>query len=291
MSVGLIGIGRMGEPITRRLLQAGQALTVWSRTNEHAERLRPAGARIASAADVVFAQSQTVLMMLRNEAAVDSVLARDTPRFAEWVHGRRLVQMGTVAPTWSQRFAEDVALAGGSYVEAPVSGSRIPAENGQLLGMLAGDAACLDAVASLLAPVCRRFIRCGTVPRAMQLKLAVNHYLIGLVCTLAEAVRAATQTGLPLNLLVEALTLSPMASAVMQHKLALFAAGEFPAQASIADVTHVSELVCAQAEAAGAPSPIMNQCLRWFESALARGDGDLDMAAVLHERAGLEATN
>lgn len=281
MTIGFLGIGRMGEPMARRLLQSGQALWIWSRNPRHAASLQPDGARLATSVEGVFANCETVLLMLRDEHAIDSVLKRGTAGFAAMTQGHRLVQMGTVDPLWSQQLASDLAATGARYVEAPVSGSRSPAERGELIGMLAGTTAEIGDLELLLAPVCQTFIRCGNVPEAMQLKLAVNHYLVGMVCVLAEAVQSAARTGIPLSRLATSLGLGPMASEVMRGKLAQFVSGDFAARASIADVTHVAELVLAQAERAHAPSPLLQQCLVSLLRARADGRGDLDMAAVL----------
>ncbi|WP_170113292.1 NAD(P)-dependent oxidoreductase [Ahniella affigens] len=290
MTVGFIGIGRMGEPIARRLLQSGQPLVVWSRTPHHADTLRADGGIVASSSEALLGTCETVLLMLRDEAAIDAVLARGSKTFARLTRDHCIVQMGTVDPLWSQRFGEDLTAAGARYVEAPVSGSKIPAERGTLLGMLAGAESDLERIEMLLAPVCQTFIRCGAVPQAMQLKLAVNHYLVGMVCVLSEAVQSARRTGIPLARLASALNLGPMASPVMQTKLQQFVQNDFAAQAAIDDVMHVAELVLAQAERAGAPSPLMQQCHEHLVRAHARGFGQLDMAAVLNHPPALAST-
>jgi 3-hydroxyisobutyrate dehydrogenase len=90
----------------------------------------------------VFARCEVVVLILADEAAQDEVLGRGTDRFAGLVRGRILVSAGTAAtaaPAYSEGLAADVAAAGGRYVEAPVSGSRLPAERGELLAMLAGE--------------------------------------------------------------------------------------------------------------------------------------------------------
>ena len=111
--------------------------------------------------DEVFREARIVLLMLMNGEVVDEVLGRGTPRFAELVDDRIVVHMGTTAASYSLGLGEDVVAAGGTYVEAPVSGSRVPAENGQLVGMVAGPADAVDEVVPLLAPVCATTVRCG----------------------------------------------------------------------------------------------------------------------------------
>ena len=90
-------------------------------------------------------------------------------------------------------------------VEAPVSGSRTPAENGELVAMLAGDPDAVAEVRPLLAPMCRQTFLCGAVPGALHMKLAVNLYLITMVTGLAEAAHFAGQHGLDLERFVAVL--------------------------------------------------------------------------------------
>ena len=134
--------------------------------------------------------------------------------------------MGTTAAAYSQQLATDTARAGGRYVEAPVSGSRVPAEAGQLVGMVAGLDDAVDLVLPLLDPVCSSVVRCGEVPKATRLKLAVNLFLITQVTGLVEAFHFAALNGLDPDLFRSAVDAGPMASAVSRLKLGQLVAGE-----------------------------------------------------------------
>src|SRR6267154_1387603 len=97
----------------------------------------------------------------------------------------------STSPAYSRELEADIRSVGGHYVEAPVSGSRKPAEAGQLVAMLAGDADAIADVRPLLTPMCRETMICGPVPNALLMKLSVNLFLISLVTGLAEAAREA----------------------------------------------------------------------------------------------------
>lgn len=270
----------MGEPMARNLLRAGVPLRVWNRSPGAFDALAAAGVRVAASPDDLFAHADTVLLMLRGETAIDSVLGRGTEAFAARLAGRRVVHLGTTSPEYSEQLAREITAAGGRYVEAPVSGSRGPAEHGALVGMVAGATADVDAILPLLAPLCRRVIRCGPVPGALRLKLAVNHYLITTVAALAEAAAAAAAIGVDAALWREVLDAGPMASEVSRAKLAKLQAGDLRAQAAIDDVAHIAQLVLDQANRAGARVPLMTRTATLFGAAQAAGDGALDMAAV-----------
>ena len=285
-TVGFVGIGTMGLPMATRLCDAGVPLAVWNRTPAKCAPLAARGATVADSIDDLCARCDLLLVMLLDRHAVDAAFGRGTDAFAHRVAGRTLVLLGTTSPAWSRAFGDDVRAHGGRHVEAPVSGSRGPAESGALIGMVAGEADDIARIAPLLAPLCRQVVACGAVPRALQLKLAVNHYLIVLVAALAEAVRAAEAVGVDLALFRTVLDAGPMASDVSRAKLATLAAGDLAPQAAIRDVAQIAALVADQSHGAGVDAPLIEASATLFREALARGLGELDMAAVLHAQGG-----
>jgi 3-hydroxyisobutyrate dehydrogenase len=189
--------------------------------------------------------------------------------------------MGTTAPEYSAALAADVTAAGGRYVEAPVSGSRIPAEKGELVAMLAGDPDAVAEIRPLLAPMCRETVVCGAVPDALLMKLAVNLYLITMVTGLAEAAHFADRHGLDMERFVAILDAGPMASSVSRIKAGKLLARDFSVQAGVADVLKNNRLVADAARAAGIASPLLDECHSLFGETVARGYGHEDMAAVV----------
>ena len=183
--LGFLGLGHMGEPMATRLAMAGLAPWVWNRTPAKSVALSAHGARVAGTPAEVFDRSDVVVVMLANDRVVDEVLGRSDGRFGVDVAGRTVVHMGTVPPVWSAGLAADLEAAGAAYVEAPVSGSRVPAQNGELVAMLAGADDAVDRVEPLLECLTSATFRCGPVPRALETKLAVNVFLIALVGALA----------------------------------------------------------------------------------------------------------
>jgi 3-hydroxyisobutyrate dehydrogenase len=282
MDVGFIGLGVMGRPMALNLARAGTPLVVWNRSAPGCEALRAAGAAVAASPAEVFERARTVLLMLAHEQAVDAVLRRGTPGFAALVGGRTVVPMGTTSPEFSRGLAADVRAAGGRYAEAPVSGSRRPAEDGQLVAMVAGDPDAVEDVVPLLAPMCRETVRCGDAPQALLTKLAVNVFLISMVTGLAEAVHFAERNGVDLRRLRAVLDAGPMASSVSMIKTAKLVDGDFAVQASIRDVLMNNRLIVDAARAAGVASPLLDVCHELYGEALALGHGDADMAAVVH---------
>lgn len=282
MDIGFIGLGVMGQPMALNLARAGMPLTVWNRTPHRCGPLRTAGAHVAADVDEVFDRCRVVVLMLAHEAAVDAVLRRHTPGLRGLVAGRTVVHMGTTSPGHSQALEAAIRAAGGRYVEAPVSGSRTPAQAGQLVGLMAGDPVAVAEVRPLLRPMCQEVFVCGAVPTALQMKLAVNLFLITQVTGLAEAAHFAAQHGLDMQQFRAILDAGPMASSVSRIKLPKLVEREFSVQAAIDDVYKNNRLIAEAARRAGIASPLLDACLALYGETVALGHGQLDMAAVVH---------
>lgn len=128
MDLGFVGLGVMGQPMALNLARAGTALVVWNQSAAKSAPLRAAGASVAASPAELFKQARVVILTLVEGAAIDSVLGRGTPAFAANVAQHTIIHMGTTAPDYSRSLEAEIRSVGGAYVEAPVSGSRKPAE-------------------------------------------------------------------------------------------------------------------------------------------------------------------
>jgi 3-hydroxyisobutyrate dehydrogenase len=281
VTVGFAGVGVMGEPMARNLLRARGHLTVWNRTSAKCARLAEDGADVAGSVAELFEHCELVVLMLADEAAMDSVLERGGAGFARLVSGRTVVHMGTTSPEFSCELAADIRRAGGEYVEGPVSGSRVPAERAELVAMLAGAPDAVATARPVLAPMCRQTVVCGAVPNALLTKLAVNLFLITTVAGLAEAVHFARAHHLDLDSVREVLDAGPMASAVSRGKLAKLLEADYSVQAACTDVLKNNRLIAEAARRAGVASPLLDVCHELFGATVRRGFGAADMAAVI----------
>jgi 3-hydroxyisobutyrate dehydrogenase len=282
VDIGFVGLGVMGQPMALNLARAGTDLVVWNRSPGRSEALRAAGAKVATAPADVFAEARVVILMLAGAVAIDSALGRGTPEFARNVARHTIVHMGTTAPDYSRGLEADIRAAGGRYVEAPVSGSRKPAEAGQLVAMVAGERAAVAEVSPLLSPMCHETVDCGAVPSALLMKFSVNLFLITMVTGLAEAAHFAERHGLDMRRFASVLDVGPMASSVSRVKALKLVTRDFDVQASISDVLENNcRQIAAAARAAAIASPLLDACHALFGEAHALGLGGADMAAVI----------
>jgi 3-hydroxyisobutyrate dehydrogenase len=279
--IGFIGLGVMGQPIALNLARAGTQLVVWNRSPERADPLRAIGAAVASSVEEVFARTRIVVVMLVNEAALDAVLRRGTDDFARLVSGRIVVSMGSNAPDYSRALCTEIVAAGGQYVEAPVSGSKKPAEEAQLVLLLGGDSEVVEAVRPHLVPMCRESIFCGPAGSALLMKLAVNLYLNSMLVGLAEAVHFADSHALDLEKFQMAIDSGPMACDVTRVKIPKLVKRDFSVQAATADAFNSTRLIADAARAAGLASPLIDLSSTLYGESVDLGNGRLDMVSVV----------
>ena len=280
--VGFVGLGVMGQPMALNLAGAGVPLVVWNRTPGRLEPLLAAGAEAAESVDDVLARTSTVLFMMANGHVLDEVLGRRTAEFGGRVASHLVVHMGTTSAEYSRALAADVRAAGGRYVEAPVSGSRGPAEAAQLVGMLAGAPEDVEVVRPLVAATCRETFDCGEVPAALMTKLSVNLFLITTVVGLAESAHFAERHGVDMATFRAVIDAGQMSSTISRAKLQMLVSGGYPVAAALSDVLMNSRLVADAARASGTAAPLMEASEALFAEAEAMGLGGQDMAAVVH---------
>jgi 3-hydroxyisobutyrate dehydrogenase len=271
----------MGEPMALNMARARIPLVVWNRSRAKCAILADAGANVATDPAEVFAQCAVVFLMLVDGAATDTVMARGNGGFSDRVKGRTVVHMATTEPRYSRALEAEIRRAGGRYVEAPVSGSRKPAETGQLVAMLAGEPEDVAVVRPLLKPMCRDAVFCGAVPNGLTMKLAVNLFLITLVTGLAEAFHFAERHDLDLTQFVAVLDAGPMASDVSRIKGAKLIAGDFAVQAAISNVLENNRLIAAAAREARMASPLLDVCHALYGETRDLGLASADMIAVI----------
>jgi 3-hydroxyisobutyrate dehydrogenase len=279
--VGFIGLGSMGEPMAINLCVSGVPLLVWNRTISKCASLEAIGAVIAPTVEDVFVRSDVIFLMLSDHQAIDDVLARDSIEFARRARSKVIINTSTVLPSYSAALSKSVRGAGGSYIEAPVSGSRKPAEAGQLVAMISGDVGQIERIRHLFRPMCRETFTCGEVPGALKMKLAVNLFLITMVTGLVEATHFARQLGLDLEKFVSIVDAGPMASDVSRVKIRKLANEDFARQAGITDVLKNNWLVATTAREAGIASPLLDMCHDLYRETENSGFGELDMVAVV----------
>jgi 3-hydroxyisobutyrate dehydrogenase-like beta-hydroxyacid dehydrogenase len=280
--VSLLGLGRMGEPIARRLLAGLGSLTVWNRTPAKAEALRSAGARVVTRpADAAAAVTLTVLTDL---ADVEELLDGEDGLLAGWaaagVPRPVLVVHGTVSPVGVAALAERLAGAGIDVVDAPVSGGVPGAESGALSVMVGGTPEAVDRAWPVLSLVGSTVRHLGP-PGAGEVAKACNQVVVaGTIGALSEALLLADANGIDRGQLLELLGGGLAGSEVLRQKRDRWLTGDYGGGGSTANQLKDLRFVAETAAAAGLTLPIAATLRAVFEQAVDDGEGDLDHSGV-----------
>lgn len=276
MRVGFLGLGVMGVPMALNLARR-YPLTVWNRSTSKYPLLKQAGATVSETPAKVIEQSDITFMMLFNGAVIESIIDDD---FKRALRGKTLVNTSSVPVEFNQSLADRVSQAGGTFVEMPVSGSKVPAEQGRLVGLMAGDAAAAEHLRPVVEPITCAAVHCGPIGFGLKMKYAVNLYLITMTAGLAESMNLAQAQGLDLNAFGQALEAGPLASPYSKLKVSKMLSQDWSAQAAIKDCYNSTQLIESATNAAKTISPLIQLCGSLYGKANESGLGEEDMIAV-----------
>ena len=275
-SVAVLGTGIMGAPMARNLARAGYEVRAWNRTREKAEPLAADGVAVAGSAREAVDGAEVTVTMLAAGDAVREVAedAIDDPR-TTWA------QMSTVGLEAAAGLAELARERGVPYVDAPVLGTKQPAEKGELTVLAAGAEEARATCAPVFAVVGAKTLDLGDDPVAgSRLKVVLNSWVVGLVQALAETLRLAEGIGVDPQQFLDTIAGGPLDVGYAHLKGAAMIAGEFPPSFPLALARKDLGLVLAAAEEAGLHLPAAEGAAAAFDRALEQGLGGEDLAAV-----------
>jgi 3-hydroxyisobutyrate dehydrogenase len=283
MKIGLLGCGRMGEAMAQRLLDSGHTLTVWNRSAAKTAALAARGAQVAATPAQVVAGSEIVLSMLTDAPAIEAAYDGAGGALSGPVAGRLFIEMSTVRPATEVALGERVRALQGALIECPVGGTVGPAREGKLLGLVGGEAADVARARPVLDQLCRRVEHVGPLGAGASLKLAINLPLLVYWQALAEALTLAGPIGMDPARLLDILSDTSGAPALIKFRApAVVAAlqGAAPGPAHFNNDSHRQDLRTMQEEALalGFRLPAATAALGSFDAAAAQGLGGRDGA-------------
>lgn len=206
ISLGFLGIGLMGKPMSLRLLQAGYTLTVWNRSPEKLHDLACAGARIAATPAELVTQADILLLSLADTSVVGDVVFGEDGIASQAGEGKLLVDFSSIEPDATREYAEKLKQANGmQWLDAPVSGGVAGAEQGTLAVMAGGDKADFDRVAPIMTSLSQRFTHMGEVGAGQITKLCNQMIVSCNALVIAEVIALARKAGIDAEKIPEAL--------------------------------------------------------------------------------------
>ncbi|MEA2448174.1 MAG: 3-hydroxyisobutyrate dehydrogenase [Thermoleophilaceae bacterium] len=276
MTVAVLGTGTMGAPIAVNVAAAGQDVRAWNRTADKAHGLEGVTA-CESIADAV-SGAELVVTILSDGAAVEAVAGEALPALDD---GAVWLQMSTVGIAAGERLAALAEEHGVPFVDAPVVGTKQPAEQGKLTVLASGPKDARERAKPVFDAVSAGVVELGDAGEGSALKVVVNSWLATLVAGLAETIALAEAVGIDPKLFLETIEGGPTGPQYAQLKGAAMIAGEYPTAFALSLTRKDVGLVLEAAESHGFDAPLARTIAELFDRAIEAGHGDADMAAVI----------
>jgi 3-hydroxyisobutyrate dehydrogenase/glyoxylate/succinic semialdehyde reductase len=280
MKVGFIGLGIMGGRMAANLQKAGHTLAVHNRTRERAEALLAAGARWAATPAEAARDAECLVTMLSEPSAVRA-MAQGPEGFLEAMdRGALWMDCSTVNPSFAREMGAAAARRGLGYLDAPVSGSKGPAEKGELAFLVGGEAAHVDAARPLLEAMGNAVNHAGPVGSGAAMKMVTN-LLLGMgMLAFSEALVFGQSMGIAKDVLLESLLGGRMTPGFLLGRKAKFATEQFDTDFPLKWMLKDLQLVAETAYETGAALPAAHATKEVFALAKRAGLGELDSSAV-----------
>jgi 3-hydroxyisobutyrate dehydrogenase len=278
--VAVLGLGIMGAGMARSMLRAGLPVRVWNRTRSKAEPLEDDGAVVAGTPEEAVAGADVVLTMLSDGWAVQETIAAAAPGLAE---GQVWVQSSTIGPEATSDLADEAKRHGVAFVDAPVLGTKKPAEQGKLLVLAAGPEDVRDRIQPVLDAIGQRTMwvdHDGGAAAASRLKLVLNSWVLAVTTGAAETLSLAEGLHLDPKLVLEALSGGAMDMPYLHTKAGVIMTGDFAPSFTVASAGKDAGLITEAAKSAGLRLPMAEAVSQRFRRAAELGHGGEDMAAT-----------
>jgi 3-hydroxyisobutyrate dehydrogenase len=277
--VAVLGTGTMGTGMARSLLRNGLAVRVWNRTKDRAQALAADGADVAESPVDAVSGAGVIITMLYDAAAVLDVMTDAAPAVAPGAIWLQSATIGLEGTTQAAALAQAAALR---MIDAPVLGTKEPAEQGRLVMLLGGDRSLLPGLRPVLDAISVRSIWAGDLPgQGTALKLACNAWIASITAATAQSLSLASGLAVDPQLFLDAIAGGPSDCAYAHLKGAQMMAAEFAPSFGLDGVSKDVELITDAAGRAGVDTTLLNALGEVYRKASDLGYGKDDMSAVI----------
>ena len=286
MRVAFLGLGIMGRPMASNLAKKGHDVAVWNRTPKEVP-----GARIAATPAEAAQDADVVWMCVSDTAAVERLLFGEDGVEPSLRDGMVVVDSSTISPARTLEFAERVRARGADYIDAPITGSKIGAESGQLIFMVGGAEHTIERIRPLFDAMGKAVKRMGDTGKGQATKIAMNLMIAMIFEGFAEALTLATKQGVQAEDLVELIGMTMVKSGVVDYKAPFVLKNDFTPNFPLRLMHKDIRLMLEAAKDTRVKLPGLEIVEEVYDVASEEGMDDLDYAAtltLLQKWAGLE---
>jgi 3-hydroxyisobutyrate dehydrogenase len=274
-TVAVLGTGTMGAPMAKNLAEAGFPVRAWNRSSEKAEAID--GVEVAQTPKEAAASARFAITMLADGDAVE-----DVANEAELDSDTIWLQMSTVGVVATERLQKLAETNNVPFVDAPVLGTKQPAEKGELIVLASGPTGAREEAQPIFDAVGSKTVDLGDAGEGTGLKLVLNSWLVTLVEGLAETIAFAETIGIDPQTFLETIDGGPLGPAYAQLKGKAMIAKEFPPAFSLKLARKDAGLVLEAAQRHGFDAALARTIAGKMDQAIDQGHGDEDMAATIY---------
>ena len=285
-AVAVLGTGIMGAAMARNLLAAGMEVRVWNRTRGKAQPLIESGARVAEDPAEAAEGANFLITMLSDAGVIEEVVGGDDGPLGALAEDGVWLQTSTVGEGGNERLQWVAARSGVAHVDAPVLGTKQPAERGRLIVLASGPEEVQERCQPLFDAIGGKSLWLGRAGAGSRLKLVVNNWIVGLLGVLAETVALAEATGVDPARFLEVIEGGPLDLPYAHLKGKMMIEEEFPTSFSLRLARKDAGLVLDAAGARGLRLRVAEAVTARCDEAIEAGHGEEDIAAV-YRAAGL----
>jgi 3-hydroxyisobutyrate dehydrogenase-like beta-hydroxyacid dehydrogenase len=279
--IGFVGIGLMGQQMSRRLLAAGFPVTVWNRTKARAADLLAAGAAWGDSPRALAETSDVVIVMVTDSAASEAVICGPQGVLEGAHSGLTLIDMGSVAPETSRAMAERAWAKGVPMLDAPVTGNPKVASEGKLGIMVGGPRETFDACLPIFQAMGVKIIHVGDNGTGTTLKL-INNLIMGVaIQAVAEALVLAQKAGIDPAKVQEITSVGGARTGAMETRGRRMIMHDFSPHFSANNMYKDLSTALKLADEVGASLPATSIAREMLRAVKSQGKGELDSCAVL----------
>lgn len=279
--IGWIGLGNMGQPMSKRLVEAGYQVTVYNRTKEKAGGVLAAGAKFADTPEAAARGADFVFTMIADSTVLEEVSIGANGLVGGLSPGSVVIDMSTVAPEASLKVNEAVEAKGCKFLRAPVTGSTVLAAAGTIGILCSGDKASYDRVLDVFKVLGKNQFYLGPSEESRYMKLALNMMIGTSMQMLAESLVFGKRAGLDWAQMLEVIAGSAVASPLVQYKAKPVTERSFAPAFTIKLMEKDFDLALGIAKNMDVVLPVTAMTRQFLASARSNGKGGLDFSALV----------
>jgi len=278
--VGFMGLGIMGTPMATNVLKAGYPVIVYNRSPEKADPVVKQGAGLASSPRALAKAADAIIAMVTGPEALQDLLWGPDGAGGAFNHSKVFINMSSVSPRYTRELARELEPSGVTFIDAPVSGTKKPAEDGALVILAGGPEDKVKELEPLLLAMGKKVIYCGPVGQGSMMKMFINLLLGVMMEGFAEALNFGRLGGLELEAMLDTVFSGAMNSPMFQVKAANLREKNYPPAFPLKHLAKDAKFVVDTAFELGAPVPVGQMLLHLCRTGVAQGWGDEDISAI-----------